>query len=341
MLISDLPTRFNIPFGNSAAGPDIRPIPEASQIGITAGAASLTDGFPPACFVPPGAGGTPPWGADFNGLLKQITLWNRWQAAGAPAVYDATFSTAISGYPKGTVLNGTTTGLLWYSLVDNNTVDPNAGASANWLAIGPYGQQQQPGNYVVATGTNAYAITLAPPPPNYASLVGVPIRVKFPNGQTTQGMTLNVNTLGAKTILRSAVTTSQPQTFFNDVLAGNILELFYDGVSFQIPALNSAGTLGSGSARTTTVPNTGVATDIFAAVQATASVYCDQGGGNAFSDVVTFYQGGSVGVTSSSIGTPSTRAYTTASSVLRLALTGGPGGATVTPVVLQSSQPTP
>ncbi len=82
MLAADIPTKFNIPFADNAGGAFIRPIPEASQIGIEAGAASLNDGFPPDTFTPVSAGGTPPFGRDFNGLLNQITAWNRWQNAG-------------------------------------------------------------------------------------------------------------------------------------------------------------------------------------------------------------------------------------------------------------------
>ncbi|KAA1174648.1 hypothetical protein FP026_29625, partial [Rhizobium tropici] len=74
MKASDIPVKFPIPFAASAGGGYIRAIPQASQIGITNGAASLTDGFPPLTFLPVGAGGTPPWGQDFNGILNEITV---------------------------------------------------------------------------------------------------------------------------------------------------------------------------------------------------------------------------------------------------------------------------
>ena len=61
MLASAIPIKFPIPFGNSAGGGYIRPIPQASQIGIANGAASLTDGFPPLNFLPLGSGGVPPF----------------------------------------------------------------------------------------------------------------------------------------------------------------------------------------------------------------------------------------------------------------------------------------
>ena len=57
-------------------------IPEASQIGITNGAASLNDGFPPLTMTPIAAGGTPPSGADMNGILNLLSQSIRWQHAG-------------------------------------------------------------------------------------------------------------------------------------------------------------------------------------------------------------------------------------------------------------------
>jgi len=62
MLSTSIPPKFPIPFANAAGPSFIRPIPTASQIGIQDGAASLTDGFPPDCFTPVVAGGTPPFG---------------------------------------------------------------------------------------------------------------------------------------------------------------------------------------------------------------------------------------------------------------------------------------
>lgn len=135
MNATDIPQRFQIPFAHGAGGSYIRPIPLASQIGIQDGAASLTDGFPPDNFIPISGGGVPPFGQDINGLQNQITAWCRWQAAGGPIVYDATFSTAIGGYPAGAVLRSTVTpAISWVSAVDANTTDPDSILAANWIA---------------------------------------------------------------------------------------------------------------------------------------------------------------------------------------------------------------
>lgn len=133
---SDIPTRFVIPWANSAGAPYIRPIPVASQIGVTPGAASLTDGFPPVTMQPEGSGGVPPFGQDWNGILQQITQWNQWQQAGAPIGYDPTFSSSIGGYPKDAVLLAAIgSGNYWSSTVDDNTSDPDAGG-AGWIVFG-------------------------------------------------------------------------------------------------------------------------------------------------------------------------------------------------------------
>ena len=135
MLSSAIPTKFPIPFANSAGTPTYsRPIPQASQIGIQAGAASLTDGFPPVCFTPRASGGTPMWGADLNGLLNQVTAWLQWVNAGAPVAWDNAFSASIGGYPKGALVQSqsvTLFGYWWLSTVDNNTTNPDTGG-AGW-----------------------------------------------------------------------------------------------------------------------------------------------------------------------------------------------------------------
>ena len=129
---SAVPAKFPLPWASAASVPYIRTIPTPSQIGIQNCAASLTDGFPPLTFAIPSAGGCPPFGADFNGILQQITQWSRWQAAGGPILYDSGFSSSIGGYPKGAWVGSLTTpGLIWISTTDNNTSNPDTGG-AGW-----------------------------------------------------------------------------------------------------------------------------------------------------------------------------------------------------------------
>lgn len=136
MLASAIPTKFPIPWGNSAGGAYIRPIPVASQIGVNPGYASLTDGFVPLNMAPEGAGGIPPFGQDMNGIINQITAWNQWNEAGGPIPYDGSFSASIGGYPAGAVINSAAgPGQYWVSLVDSNASDPDTGGD-NWTSLG-------------------------------------------------------------------------------------------------------------------------------------------------------------------------------------------------------------
>lgn len=161
---SAIPPKFPIVWGNSAGSAYIRSIPEASQIGVTNCAASLTDGFPPLTFTPSSAGGCPPFGQDFNGILKQITQWSQWVQASGPVFYDSSFSTSIGGYPKGAILSSTIVpGYRWLSTAENNTTDPDAGG-AGWV--------QDPGQVPTGTPTASLSTTV---PYGYVSANGTTI----------------------------------------------------------------------------------------------------------------------------------------------------------------------
>lgn len=131
MQVSNAPSKSAVPFADSGTK---NTIPVASQIGVTPGAASFTDGFPPLTMTPLAAGGVPPYGADFNGILNFLSAAVRWAQAGASYPYDAAFASSIGGYPKGAVLaNASGTGL-WFNLADNNATNPDSGGS-NWIAL--------------------------------------------------------------------------------------------------------------------------------------------------------------------------------------------------------------
>lgn len=156
MQSSDIPVQFLKAFAADAGvGFVTFPIPVDSQIGITSGRASLTDGFPPLNFLPRQAGGVPPFGDDENGILKMLSLWSQWQGAGAPVFYDSAFSAAIGGYPKGTVLMAVSFANSWVSTAENNTTDPDTGG-AGWQAL--YQGWQNGGAVISAAG--AYSITI-------------------------------------------------------------------------------------------------------------------------------------------------------------------------------------
>lgn len=134
MQLTNAPGKLVLPFADAGAK---NTIPAASQIGITAGAASLTDGFPPLTRTPIAAGGVPPSGLDMNGILYALSAALRWANAGGGYVFDGAFAadSNVSGYPKGArVLRSDGLGY-WLNTIDGNTVDPEgAGAvAAGWV----------------------------------------------------------------------------------------------------------------------------------------------------------------------------------------------------------------
>ena len=132
MQLSNSPGKLVLPFANSG---NKNSIPVASQIGITPGAASLADGFPPLTMTPVAAGGVPPSGLDMNGILYEMSAIVRWANAGGGYPYDADFATSddVAGYPKGArVLRADGSGY-WFNTVDNNETDPDSGAAVGWV----------------------------------------------------------------------------------------------------------------------------------------------------------------------------------------------------------------
>ncbi len=127
MQADNRPDNFPIPFANSAGAPYIHPIPEASQISITPGAASLTDGFVPLNATDVFAGGIPPDIKDMNGILYESTQAIQWTQAGGVPVYDGEFVQSIDGYPNGSVLGSVNNDALWVSTTDDNLTNPDAG----------------------------------------------------------------------------------------------------------------------------------------------------------------------------------------------------------------------
>lgn len=134
MQLSNIPGKLVLPFANAGGKSTI---PVASQIGITAGAASLTDGFPPLTRTPIAAGGVPPSGLDMNGILYEMSAIIRWANAGGGYPYDGTFAadTNVVGYPKGArIMRSDGTGY-WFNTVENNVTDPEVvgAAAAGWV----------------------------------------------------------------------------------------------------------------------------------------------------------------------------------------------------------------
>lgn len=155
---SSVPALFADVWGVNAGTDYIRSIPTTTS---DPNAASLDLGFPPNTATAVAAGGSPPDMRDFNGVLNQLTAWAQWQSIGGPNYYNSTQSSAIGGYPAGTILsNVSTIGSYWISSVDNNTSDPDS-SGANWIAA-----------TFVGLGTAAYKAATDNAQPKVASVSG-------------------------------------------------------------------------------------------------------------------------------------------------------------------------
>lgn len=92
--------------------------------------------------------------------------------------------------------------------------------------------------------TDAYACNLSPAPTSYVTGAGYRFKANTAN---TGAATINFNSLGAKTIKKAAggITTDLAD---NDIRAGQIVEVSYDGTNFQMQGtLGNAGGGGGGS----------------------------------------------------------------------------------------------
>lgn len=155
MDLSSIPQKF---LKAIASIGETRTIPDASQIGIVNGAASLETGFVPLNRTPVGSGGVPPSIRDMNGFLNRLSNIDRWLCAGGGFTFDSTYATAIGGYPAGAQLLRTDGLGSWLNTVDGNTTNPeSAGSIANgWIPV-----QESGVTSIDVTGLST-TITLSP-----------------------------------------------------------------------------------------------------------------------------------------------------------------------------------
>jgi len=172
------------------------PIPVPSQQGVTPGAASWTDGFPPLCAEPIASGGIPPSKADMNGGLYQMSAVDVWMCAGGGFPYNSAFSASIGGYPKGArVLMASGNGY-WVSTADNNVTDPDTGG-AGWASADENAITALTGD-VTAAGPGSAAATLAASGVSAGSYIGADITVDAKGRITvaSSGFTFGSNSNG-------------------------------------------------------------------------------------------------------------------------------------------------
>lgn len=160
---------------NGTAGAKTNPFPAPSQTGVTNGAASLNDGFPPLTMTDPTSGGVAPFGEDMNGILYLISANVASLAAGQLPVFDADLAMAMSGYKIGAIVAMTSDPTAhWVNTVDGNADDPNSGTpgTAGWACSKPLYASVTPttgsnyalpgpSDYILDVDTSAGAITLS------------------------------------------------------------------------------------------------------------------------------------------------------------------------------------
>ncbi len=249
------PLLISVPWGVGAANPTFIniPIPVPSQISTTINAASFTDGFPPNTMTPEASGGLPFFGQDMNGILYMLSAYCANFAAGAFSKYNATLSTAITGYPLGAVLGNTDGNGLWISQVDGNTTNPDAGG-AGWLPFGGVG-----GVSITVSGSNITltALQAALPFISFGGTLTGNINVIFPvsEGQSwiLSNITAGAFTITAKTASGTGVVV--PPTGFPAPTS-----VYCDGTNIQNTGVSTAGLAPINSPALTGTPTAPTAT---------------------------------------------------------------------------------
>lgn len=140
-----------------------------------------------------------------------------------------------NGFPCGPADRELFNWLIYASQTEFDAVISKSGLTASNADLTQLAQavRSQALNYRVAGGTaNALTVTLDPAPASLAALTGTPIRIKIA-ATNTGAATLNVNGLGAKPLTRP----SGAPVIAGDMAAGQIIEVIYNGLSFQLTGM--------------------------------------------------------------------------------------------------------
>lgn len=159
------------------------------------------------------------------------------------------------------VINGTVNaGTVWQLTTTVAAVGTN---NVSFISINITTKVDQNGSPIYAADSgaaDAYVITLVPAPSAYTT--GMVVRFKASAANATATPTINVNGLGAKTIVKRVNTALAA----NDILANQFIELVYDGANFvlwtQFGNASGAGTVTSVSGTANQVDSTGGTTPV-------------------------------------------------------------------------------
>lgn len=153
---ADAPAKQAVPFGVNGQREALLPTTPAGD-----NTASYDAGFPPVTMILKAAGGLPPKGQDMNQILYELSALARWFSAGAINSYDATFATAIGGYPKGAVVIGTDGITRYLSITDSNATNPDSGGAGWFNLTSGYLQASNNLSEISANGTAAQEVARA------------------------------------------------------------------------------------------------------------------------------------------------------------------------------------
>lgn len=129
------PENLSVPFALNGLKNEI---PIDPVTGENSNRASWKVGFGPITMTPVTAGGKPPLGQDFNGILNTLSSHTVFQNTGGQYRFDAELVAAIGGYPAGAVLQSDDGLSSYVSLVDNNTDNFNIDPSVIGTSWYPY-----------------------------------------------------------------------------------------------------------------------------------------------------------------------------------------------------------
>jgi len=113
------------PFGENATPGTIDPIPETRGPGDDPQQATWDEGFPLVTMTPLAAGGIPPKGQDFNGVLNAISEHTVFTGRGGQYKWSSAYVTASGGYSIGDVIQADDGLNSYVSLVNTNTANFN------------------------------------------------------------------------------------------------------------------------------------------------------------------------------------------------------------------------
>ena len=146
---TDSPKKQPIVFGVNGQREDL---PDTTTPGDNT--ASYNSGFPPITMTLKSAGGLPPKGQDMNQILYELSAIGRWLSAGAINSFDATFATAIGGYPAGSEVLSDDGLKIFINTINGNTSNPNSGGSG-WIDLLSYLKVRESSTGVVGESRNA------------------------------------------------------------------------------------------------------------------------------------------------------------------------------------------